>query len=59
MTGPVASEAGGPPAVDSVTRILALLSEALRIVDEEQLPKEIGARLNEVIVAVRETQTSG
>jgi hypothetical protein len=59
MTGSVASEAGGSRGIDGVERVRALLSEALEIVDAEEMPPEIGARLSDVLSALEEYRTLG
>jgi hypothetical protein len=55
MRHQIASEAGGPSVH---ARVTALLSEALAIVDAENLPPSIGARLAEVIEAVQQLSDS-
>ena len=59
MVVPTASGAERPSRVQGVERALALLSEALQIIDAERLSPEIGARLSDVITAIEEHRPSG
>jgi hypothetical protein len=48
--------ASGAPEDQTVERVLALLAEALEIADALKLSPEIGAKLQEVIIAIEERQ---
>lgn len=56
MSGSAVPEANGPSDVQG--RIIALLTEALDILDTHDWPPEIGARLQEVISAVEAEQSA-
>lgn len=49
------NDASGAPGVQSVERALALLAEALEIVDALNMSPEIGARLQEAVSALEES----
>lgn len=49
--------AKGQDPVEPVQRLLVLLQEALRIADREDLPLEIGARLDHLISTIDELQS--
>ena len=51
---PAAQDTNGVPGAGRVARLLALLREALELVDELDSSPEIGARLQEVITAVEQ-----
>ena len=50
-----APDASGVPENQTVERVLALLADALQTADELKLPPEIGAKLQEVIIAIEES----
>ena len=51
--------ASGAPENQTVERMLALLADALQTADALKLPPEIGAKLQEVITAIEETDRNG
>lgn len=54
MTRPVRPAIENVSTDDRSERVLALLEEALKLIDLEDFPAEIGARLDHVICCVRE-----
>ena len=54
MSSPTTCELVRPSLEDPVQRVLGLLTRALQIVDDENLPPEIGARLDHVICSLQE-----
>ena len=50
-----AQDASGVPDNQAVERVLAILADALQTVDDLKLPPQIGAKLQEVIVAIEES----